>query len=62
MNQRENDAWTSYESRKHPPHPIVPEPSTYGAIFLALCLIFLAILRFKDTSQPPNAKPADKSP
>jgi len=60
MNQRETDAWSSYESRKHhPPHAVVPEPSTYGAIFVALCLILLAILRFKGTCQPPNAKPAD---
>lgn len=43
MNDEKYDAWASYESRK--PRPIVPEPSTYGALLVLACFVLLAIRR-----------------
>ena len=48
LSQFMNDPWQSYESKgkgKGPPHPIVPEPSTYGLMFVGLCLLVLIVKR-----------------
>lgn len=46
MNENQ-DIYKTYESydKKPPKHPIVPESSTYGAFFLAFCLVFVIIYR-----------------
>jgi len=44
------DAFHPYDHRgkgKGPPHPVVPEPATYGMILIGLCLVVLLIKRFK---------------
>ncbi len=44
-----NDAFTTYESqsysKKH--KPVVPEPATYGMIFMALTLVLVGWRRFR---------------
>lgn len=40
-----DDPWEDY-SKKHD-HPVVPEPSTYGAIFVASAIIFVALRKRK---------------
>ena len=44
MNDEKHDHWESYESRR--PRPIVPEPSTYGALLVLACFVLLAIRRY----------------
>ena len=33
--------WAQYG--KHKPHPVVPEPATYGVIFLGICIVLVIL-------------------
>jgi hypothetical protein len=35
--------WAQYG--KYKPHPVVPEPSTYGAVFLFLCVVMVVLCK-----------------
>lgn len=37
-----------FEADKH--HPIVPEPSTYGVVLLALIVVFVLYIKYKRKS------------
>lgn len=40
------DPWVPYASKK----PVVPEPSTYGAVFLVVALVVIGLDRWKRRS------------
>ena len=42
-----SDPWQDYSSRKKgPPHPVVPEPGSYGLAMVALCVVVLGLRRW----------------
>ena len=49
----DNSAWqpydTPYYATDRKPHPVVPEPSTYGAVFIGLALSFVGYRRWRNS-------------
>lgn len=36
-----------WDNLRNPHYPIVPEPSTYGVIFVGICIIICILLKYK---------------
>lgn len=43
---QQQNGWDNLRNPHHP-HPVIPEPATYGVVFVGICIIICILLKYK---------------